>query len=79
MLYHLALDKKVQDRLRAEIVQAGEDCGHDVLMSLPLLDAVCRETMRRHAFFPYRSRLYVVSMQFTLSFDTLTYDDVLGL
>ncbi|VDC01049.1 unnamed protein product [Peniophora sp. CBMAI 1063] len=59
MLYHLALAPKVQDDLRAEIVQAGEDLGYDALMNLPLLDAVCRETMRKHAFFPYRSRLAV--------------------
>ncbi|KZV66370.1 cytochrome P450 [Peniophora sp. CONT] len=57
ILYHLALDPKVQDSLRAEIIQAGEDLGYDALMNLPLLDAVCRETMRKHAFFPYRSRL----------------------
>ena len=59
MLYPLALDPKVQDRLRAELIQAGEDLGYDALMNLPLLDAVCRETMRKHAFFPYRSRLCV--------------------
>ena len=47
MLYHLALDPKVQDRLRAELIQAGEDLGYDALMNLPLLDAVCRETMRK--------------------------------
>ena len=38
----------VQDKLRAEILAAlnGEDMDYDTLVSLPYLDAVCRETLR---------------------------------
>ncbi|KZV66368.1 cytochrome P450 [Peniophora sp. CONT] len=57
VLYQLALHPETQDRLRAEVSQAGEDLEYDTLMNLPLLDAVCRETMRQHTFFPFRSRL----------------------
>lgn len=47
----LALHKDVQDKLREEIRNArkengGEDIGYDKLVSLPLLDAICRETLR---------------------------------
>ncbi|VDB84019.1 unnamed protein product [Peniophora sp. CBMAI 1063] len=53
----------VQDRLRKEITQAlseeGEDgngLGYDALMALPLLDAVCKETLRVFAPAPLRNR-----------------------
>ena len=38
----------VQSRLRDEILEAskGEDLDYDALVSLPYLDAVCRETLR---------------------------------
>ncbi|KAF8157063.1 cytochrome P450 [Crassisporium funariophilum] len=51
-IFHLlALNKDVQDKLRKEIRDAkeandGHDLGYDVLVSLPFLDAVCRETLR---------------------------------
>ena len=47
-LYLLAEHSEVQDKLRQEILQAskGEDIGYDTLVSLPYLDAVCRETLR---------------------------------
>ena len=37
-----------QEKLRAEILEAmsGEDLDYDKLVSLPYLDAVCRETLR---------------------------------
>lgn len=42
---------EVQDRLRHEILEAKghngrEDLPYDTLVSLPYLDAVCRETLR---------------------------------
>ena len=39
---------EAQEKLRAEINAArdGEDLSYDALMSLPYLDAVCRETLR---------------------------------
>ena len=40
----------VQDKLRAEIVEAqeqyGEDIPYDELVALPYMDAVCREILR---------------------------------
>lgn len=46
----LALHPEVQEKLRAEIVQASDKCNGDIpydqLMSLPYMDAVCRETLR---------------------------------
>ena len=47
-LYLLAEHSEVQDKLRQEILEAskGEDIGYDTLVSLPYLDAVCRETLR---------------------------------
>lgn len=42
---------EVQEKLRAEILEAQENCGSnnlpfDVITQLPYLDAVCRETLR---------------------------------
>lgn len=44
----LAEHPDVQQKLRAEILEAGADKGldFDALMSLPYLEAVCRETLR---------------------------------
>ncbi len=49
----------VQERLRQEILDAsqGQDLDYDALVSLPYLDAVCRESLRlcvlqAHAFRP---------------------------
>lgn len=48
ILHILAEKQDVQDKLRAEIVEArnGQDIGYDQLVELPYLDAVCRETLR---------------------------------
>ncbi|KAG5653020.1 hypothetical protein H0H81_002713 [Sphagnurus paluster] len=50
ILHLLSTQPKVQDRLRAEITEAistyGENMTYDELVSLPFLDAVCRETLR---------------------------------
>jgi cytochrome P450 len=50
-LHLLAQNVVVQDKLREEIRDAYERCGggrltYDDLISLPYLDAVCRETLR---------------------------------
>lgn len=44
----LAQHPLVQHKLREEILEAaqGEDLDYDALVSLPYLDAVCRETLR---------------------------------
>lgn len=45
----LAEHPDVQDKMRAEIVQAlggGQEIPYDTLVDLPYLDAVCRETLR---------------------------------
>jgi len=53
-IFHLlALHKDVQTKLRQEILEAkqqngGEDLSYDALVSLPYLDAICRETLRLH-------------------------------
>lgn len=48
LLHLITTHRSVQDRLRAEILdaQAGEAISYDQLMDLPYLDAVCRETLR---------------------------------
>ena len=50
-LWRLAQNPDVQQRVRQEIfnaqdAQGGGDIGYDDLVGLPLLDAVCRETLR---------------------------------
>jgi len=51
-IFHLlALHKDVQAKVRKEILEAkkengGEDLSYDTLVSLPYLDAICRETLR---------------------------------
>lgn len=49
ILYLLSLNQDVQDKLRKEIAEAregGADLSYDDLVSLPYLNAICRETMR---------------------------------
>ena len=63
ILHLLALHPMAQDRLRQEIVdvqalatRAEEDSGpsldYDTLMTLPFLDAVCKETLRLSVCMP---------------------------
>ena len=51
----LSKSPQVQDKLRNEILEAskGEVLDYDVLVSLPYLDAVCRETLRLWAISPF--------------------------
>jgi cytochrome P450 len=49
ILHLLSLHPDVQDKLRKELKEANEDneeLTHDQLVSLPFLEAVCRETLR---------------------------------
>lgn len=48
VLYLIAQHQDVQDKMRAEILAAGDGkaIDYDVLVSLPYIDAVCRETLR---------------------------------
>ncbi|KAH9852524.1 cytochrome P450 [Lenzites betulinus] len=48
ILHQLAIHPSVQDKLRAEIVEAcgGGDIPYDDIVKLPYLEAVCRETLR---------------------------------
>ncbi|PPQ69083.1 hypothetical protein CVT26_003558 [Gymnopilus dilepis] len=53
-LHLLAHHKDAQDRLRQELRKArqdndGEDISYDALVSLPYLDAICRETLRLYS------------------------------
>ncbi|KDR76158.1 hypothetical protein GALMADRAFT_210825 [Galerina marginata CBS 339.88] len=52
-LHLLALHKDVQQKAREEVRKArkeggGQDISYDVLVSLPYLDAICKETLRLH-------------------------------
>ena len=51
VLHLLGMHQDVQERLRAEILeaQAGDEVSYDLIMELPFLDAVCRETLRVYA------------------------------
>ncbi|KAI0028309.1 cytochrome P450 [Vararia minispora EC-137] len=62
ILYLLSLHAEVQERLREELTEAcgkAGDIGHDDLIELPYLEAVCRETLRLYppAHFVYRQCL----------------------
>ena len=50
VLYLLCEHQDVQAKLRAEILEAirehGPEIPYDVLVELPYMDAVCRETLR---------------------------------
>ena len=49
ILHQLALHPEIQDKLRTELREACEDneeLTYDQLVSLPFLEAVCRETLR---------------------------------
>ncbi|KAI0028312.1 cytochrome P450 [Vararia minispora EC-137] len=67
ILYLLALRPDVQGRLREELTQACDakgEIGHDDLVNLPFLEAVCRETLRLHSSsrfngFPTHTELFV--------------------
>jgi cytochrome P450 len=56
ILHLLSLHPKVQEKLRQEIIAArkqcqGEKLSYDELVSLPYLDAICRETLRLYETF----------------------------
>ncbi|KAI0644414.1 cytochrome P450 [Trametes meyenii] len=59
-LWRLAQNVDVQNKLRQEILSAQEAAGGDIayddLVSLPYLDAICRETLRLHVPAPLRFR-----------------------
>ena len=68
----LATHHEAQDRLRQEILSAleknnGQDLSYDELVSLPFLDAVCRETLRL-----WVRKLYSVSYLLTSNNPTVT-------
>ena len=62
ILHQLSLHPDVQNKLRAEIVEATAggttDLDYDTLMGLPYLDAVCRETMRYYPPVSVLNRTY---------------------
>lgn len=73
-LYLLALHPDMQERLRSEIVHAGQDLDYDALMELPLLDAVCKETLRLYAPLPYRNRMYAPTIHVLIRLTHSHYD-----
>ncbi|KAG6868481.1 hypothetical protein C0993_002246 [Termitomyces sp. T159_Od127] len=60
-LHLLAFHPETQERLRAEVLEAHKlhngDIPYDTLVSLPFLDAVCRETLRLHPPVPKVTRI----------------------
>ncbi|KAG6861365.1 hypothetical protein C0995_001098 [Termitomyces sp. Mi166 len=60
-LHLLALHPEVQEHLRTEVIEARRinngDIPYDDLVSLPYMDAVCRETLRLHAPVPNVTRI----------------------
>ena len=48
LLHLLSENPEIQEKLRAEIVNArdGQDISYDRLVQLPYLDAICKETLR---------------------------------
>ncbi|KAI9458422.1 cytochrome P450 [Lactarius psammicola] len=55
ILHLLALHPEIQDKLRKELKEAckeNEELTHDQLVSLPFLEAVCRESLRLYAPVP---------------------------
>ncbi|KAH0585095.1 hypothetical protein H2248_008356 [Termitomyces sp. 'cryptogamus'] len=60
-LHLLASQPEIQERLRAEVTEAreahGGDIPYDDLVSLPFMDAVCRETLRLHPPVPMVPRI----------------------
>ncbi|KAH9948647.1 cytochrome P450 monooxygenase [Amylocystis lapponica] len=70
ILQLLALHPDVQIRLRREIMTAraaDEDLSYDKLMQLPLLDAVCRESLRMYPMISLMSREAVKDVILPLS------------
>nr|VWO98257.1 Putative tyrosine-protein kinase AmsA (EC (Amylovoran biosynthesis membrane-associated protein AmsA) [Ganoderma boninense] len=76
VLHLLAQNPTMQEKLRAEIIdaQGGAEPGdtnaaipYDDLNKLPYLDAVCRETLRMHAPLPITSRLAAKDMVLPLA------------
>ena len=59
ILYELALNQDRQETLFEEIETAknASDLGYDTLQSLPYLDAVVHETLRRHPIGPFLERV----------------------
>ena len=51
----LSIHQDVQNKLRQEITTARKsgDLSYDELVSLPYLDAVCRDTLRVYAYYPF--------------------------
>ena len=59
ILYILSMRQDIQTKVREEVTTARREYGdldYDTLMNLPLLDAVCRETLRLYSPVAYLSR-----------------------
>ena len=54
ILFLLSIHQDVQNKLRQEVLEARKsgEPSYDELVSLPYLDAVCRETMRVYGYHP---------------------------
>lgn len=64
ILHLLAVHPDVQEQLRTEIINAGQTSGdftYDQLVSLPFLDAVCRETLRLSVVSDFGCPVWLIS------------------
>lgn len=63
--YILAMHPEIQERLRTEIIEAKEQCNgsidYETLMSLTLLDAFIKETLRMYPPVPMVDRLVTIT------------------
>lgn len=73
IIWMLAINPSIQDRLRLEIATARaaspNDMKYETLMGLPYLDAVCRETARLFPPVTLVYRVYVIFSILILSLD----------
>ena len=72
LMHQLAKHPQLQSKLRKEVVSArrehnGSDFDYDTLMSLPYLDAICRETVRVFPPLVLLPRVYVLLSSFFLA------------
>lgn len=75
ILHQLSIYPGVQSRVRDEIIAAQKEHGdldYDALMALPVLDAVCRETLRVFPPVAWVNRVYVLRSDRLLSSSLLT-------
>jgi cytochrome P450 family 110 len=62
-MYELARNPHVMEKLRAELAPLGPDFDPSLALTLPYLDAVCKETLRLHTHLSECGRIAIQPMQ----------------